>query len=81
MLAALVPQRDQAPQVHGDVVGLVLVRAKSVRSRASSAAAARVVPRSGDATVRARPVRPSRRPCTRVTCRRAREGRDGTTLG
>jgi hypothetical protein len=35
----------------------------------------------GDATVRARPVRPSRRRCTRVTCRRAREVRDGTVLG
>ena len=33
------------------------------------------------ATVRARPVRPSRRPCTRVTGRRARGARDGTALG
>ena len=35
----------------------------------------------GGATVRARPVRPSRRRCTRVTGRRAREARDGTTPG
>jgi hypothetical protein len=26
ILASLVPQRDQPPQVHGDVVGLALVR-------------------------------------------------------
>jgi hypothetical protein len=33
------------------------------------------------ATVCAGPVRPSRCPCRRVTCRRAREARDGTILG
>jgi len=35
----------------------------------------------GACTVRARPVRPSRRSYTRVTCRRAHEGRDGTSFG
>jgi site-specific DNA recombinase len=35
----------------------------------------------GDDTVRARPVRPSRRPCTRVTCRHAREVGTGRPSG
>jgi len=38
------------------------------------------LPRGG-ATVRARPFRPSCRACARVTCRRVREARDGTTFG
>ena len=69
------------PRGRARITGMETLRAKrsavkSVRSRASSASASRMVP-FGDATLRARPVRPSRRPCTRVTCRRARgAGRD-----
>ena len=57
----------------------------AIRERLASSAPASRIGRSSslmaDATVRARPIRPSRRPCTRVTCRRARGVRDGTVLG